>query len=87
MAEFIAVCWVAFTGDPSWAEGNANWVVDNTAVLADQAALVDPDGAARTSYAMVLRRDADGQLSQTGKGFHLDVTGQRVDGPPPDGAS
>ena len=91
MADFITVAYVAFSGgadgtNDSWAEGNADWIVDNTAALADQATLVDPDSAAvATSYAMVLRRDPDGTLTPTGKGYHLNDDGQRVNEPPPDG--
>lgn len=92
MTEYVAVVYQVFSGgedgaNDAWAEGNADWIVDQCASLADQASLVDPEGMGEaTSYAMVLRREADGSLIRTGKGFHLDDDGDRVDEPPPDGS-
>ena len=91
MGDFIAVVYQSFSGgedgeDDDWAEDNANWIVDQCATLADQAALVDPEGLDRsTSYAMVLKREG-GKLVPTGKGFHLNDDGERIDEPPLDGS-
>ena len=82
MATYVAMGMQFFAGEGSWAQGNAQWVKDNTQALAAQAALVAPGTAAeRTSWFGAFRVEDDGTLTVV-SAWHLDDTGTVVQGLP-----
>ena len=84
MGIYVAMGMQFFDGDPSWAQGNAQWVKDNTEQLAHQSALVAPGtAAARTSWFGAFEVEADGSLTLV-SAWHLDDEGTVQQGLPDD---
>ena len=78
MSIYVAMGMQFFDGGvngDAWAQGNAQWVKDNTEALAAQSALVAPGTAAeRTSWFGAFRVEDDGTLTPV-SAWHLDDAG------------
>ena len=82
MSIYVAMGMQFFDGDDAWAQGNAQWVKDNTQALAAQTALVAPGTAAeRTSWFGAFKVEDDGTLTSV-SAWHLDDGGVVRDGLP-----
>jgi hypothetical protein len=81
METYVAIAMIHFSSeDGTWAQGMAQWLKDNTQVLAQQAALVTPEGGGtRTSYCMNAKVGPQGQLDFI-SGWYLNEQGQVVQG-------
>lgn len=90
MAQYVAIAMVFFDGGvdgaaDAWAQGNAQWIKDNTQVLAAQASLVSPGTASeRTSYCQAAKVLEDGTLEHI-SGWYVDEHGQVQQGRPGEG--
>lgn len=78
MTTYVALAWVAFDGDDVtdvWAQAQAEWIVDNTQVLAAQSAIVDGVSAdERQSWCGAFEMASDGTLTLT-KAWHQTDSG------------
>lgn len=87
MALFVGMGMVFFDGGEAgaadaWAQGNAQWLKDNTQVLAAQASLVaQGQPGERTSYFGAFKVLPDGKLELV-SAWHLDANGQVQQGMP-----
>lgn len=87
MAQFVGMGMIFFDGPASgendaWAESQAQWLKDNTEVLAAQARLVNPGTAAeRSSYFGAFKVEANGTLTEV-SAWHLDAQGVVQQGMP-----
>lgn len=82
MSIYVAMGMQFFDGPDAWAQGNAQWVKDNTQALAAQTALVAPGTAAeRTSWFGAFKVEDDGTLTPV-SAWHLDDAGVVRDGLP-----
>jgi hypothetical protein len=84
MTVYIAQAYVAFDGGASnnaWAQGQAQWIKDNTQVLTGQALVVPGTAGERSSYCVVSSLGGDGTLT-TISAWHVNSSGILVQGLP-----
>lgn len=86
MAVYITQVYAAYDGNDVsdvWAQGQAQWIIDNTKVLQGQANVVPGTAGERSSYAVMSQLEADGTLTPI-SAWHVNDLGQVVDGLPGD---
>lgn len=86
MPRYVALAKIFFDdadgGTEGWAQGQAQWLKDNTQALAAQARLVNPGTAAEeTSYCGNFRVEDDGTLTPV-SAWHMDNAGTVQEGMP-----
>ena len=84
MTVYIAQAYVAFDGgevNNVWAQGQAQWVKDNTEVLTGQALIVPGTAGERSSYCVVSEMAPDGTLT-TISAWHVNDIGVVTQGLP-----
>lgn len=94
MTVYIAQAYVAFDGNTNsdaWAQGQAQWIKDNTEALTGQALLVPGTAGERSSYCVVSQVNPDGTLTLI-SAWHVNDQGVLTQGlpgtsnPPPSAA-
>ena len=84
MAVYIAQAYVAFDGNDvsdAWAQGQAQWIKDNTEVLTGQALMVPGTAGERSSYCVVSQVETDGSLTMI-SAWHVNDQGTLTQGLP-----
>lgn len=84
MAVFVAQSMVFFDGNDNsdaWAQGQAEWIHDNTKVLTGQALVVPGTAGERSSYCLISEVGPDGTLTPV-KAWHVNDIGLVTDGLP-----
>jgi hypothetical protein len=82
MARYVAMGMVIFEGEDAWAQGNAQWLKDNTEVLAQQSALINEGKPTdRTSYFGAFRELESGELELV-SAWHINSQGDVIQGLP-----
>lgn len=84
MAVYVTQVYVAYDGNDvsdTWAEGQAQWIIDNTKVLTGQALVVPGTAGERSSYAVMSEMAPDGTLTPI-SAWHVNDIGVVVDGLP-----
>jgi len=84
MTVYIAQAFCAFDGNDAsdaWAQGQAQWVKNNTEVLAGQARVVPGTAGERSSYCVVSQVEPDGSLT-TISAWHVNGAGVLTEGLP-----
>lgn len=84
MTVYITQVYAAYDGNDqsdAWAQGQAQWIIDNTKVLQGQALVVPGTAGERSSYAVMSQLEADGTLTPI-SAWHVNDLGQVVDGLP-----